>query len=333
MENFHPSRNAVATMHVSFLLFASLGTSAIVTQPVIPITRVKDVAPALALITPAPAVDYQAIFARDKIATCGYISGKAASPLTCPQSYMCTSTMFGAGWGCCDQIQCKGNYHVCVDYGGNQCPGLDDDTCSSIYTSILKCSSADPSCIKYARSKSVGDFTTEFSLGCGKSSETILALITPVSGQGGDNAAATSSPGGSAQATNSPSNADGGNSNNSSNKSNKLSVGEIAGIVSPIVGVIVAVVIGWWKRHQVVWCFTCGARGHKNSRIDGGGNRLKPIPPKYNGDYRPVNPQPEFGPTPYHSNQSFPVYNQPYPQSYQASNPNISTQWRVYNGN
>lgn len=77
MENFLPSRNAVATMLFSFLLFTSLGTGAIVTQPVIPITRVKDVAPALALITPAPAVDSQAIFARDNIATCGYISGKA----------------------------------------------------------------------------------------------------------------------------------------------------------------------------------------------------------------------------------------------------------------
>lgn len=62
-------------MLFSLLLFSSLGTSAIVTQHRLPITRVMDVAPSL--ITPAPVVDYQAIFARDSVPTCGYVSGKA----------------------------------------------------------------------------------------------------------------------------------------------------------------------------------------------------------------------------------------------------------------
>lgn len=75
MENLHSSTNAVATMLFHLLFFTSLGTGAIVTKPVLPLTRKVDAAPAL--ITPAPIVDYQAIFARDKAATCGYVSGNA----------------------------------------------------------------------------------------------------------------------------------------------------------------------------------------------------------------------------------------------------------------
>ena len=74
METLHFSRNPVVTMLLSFLVSASLGTPAIVTQPVLPTTRAMDVAPAL--ITPAPVVDHQAIFARDNVATCGYVRGK-----------------------------------------------------------------------------------------------------------------------------------------------------------------------------------------------------------------------------------------------------------------
>lgn len=75
MKNLHSSINAVANILFSLLLFVSLGTSAIVTQQSLPVTRVVDVAPGL--ITPAPEVDYQAIFARGNVATCGYVSGKA----------------------------------------------------------------------------------------------------------------------------------------------------------------------------------------------------------------------------------------------------------------
>lgn len=75
LENLHDSLNAMATMLFSLLLFTSLGTSAIVTQHRLPITRVVDNAPSL--ITPAPVIDYHAIFARDSVPTCGYVSGKA----------------------------------------------------------------------------------------------------------------------------------------------------------------------------------------------------------------------------------------------------------------
>lgn len=87
-------------------------------------------------VTPGPEIDSKGIFARANIATCGYVSGNAgeksknshvlltcppyltrsASPLTCPDSYMCSST--ARGWACCDQIQCQGNYKTCEDYGG-----------------------------------------------------------------------------------------------------------------------------------------------------------------------------------------------------------------------
>lgn len=249
---------------------------------------------------------------------------------------------------------------------------------STPLTTVIFSPSAAPSCVTYARSRSVGDLSTQISLGCGTASGTILVLVSPVNGQG-DNAKATSAPGGKSapisstdvaqsvdvtgfsptsgatQTTNDPSNTGGANpskNNNNSNNSSKLSVGEIAGIVIPIVAIIIAVVIGWWKRHQVVWCCTCGRHGDKHSqrptRIDGGepssyGNRLRPIPPNQYGDYRPVN----NGPSPYTSNQSFPAHNQFQPSfPPQASNPSISTQqtfpngrqapqptWRVYYGN
>ena len=310
----------------------------------------------------------------------------SASPLTCPPSYMCTSTTveYYPGWGCCDQIQCQGNYNACQDYGGNICQNGDETFCSILYSSILKwwvfktvdkpsvllstplttvffSSSAAPSCVTYARSRSVGDLKTEISLGCGTTGGTILALVSPVNGQG-NTAGATSAPGGksapvsstdvaqsvdvtgisstpdAAKNTNDPSNTSGANSSN--NNSSKLSVGEIAGIVVPVVALIVSVVIGWWKRHQVIWCCTCGRHGHKHSqrptRIDGGepssyGNNLRPIPPNQYGDYRPVN-------NPYSSTHSFPVHN-PFPQ---GSHPGVSAQqtfqppqstWRVYAGN
>lgn len=81
MDHLHYSRNAVAAILFSLLFFSSLGTSAIVTQHGVPITGVVDVAPAL--ITPAPVVDFQAIFARDSVATCGYVSGKAGKHRHC----------------------------------------------------------------------------------------------------------------------------------------------------------------------------------------------------------------------------------------------------------
>ena len=246
---------------------------------------------------------------------------------------------------------------------------------STPLTTMMLSSSAAPSCVTYLRSRSVGDLMTEISLGCGKAGGTILALVSTVNGQG-DNAEATSAPGGNSapisstdvaqsvdvtgfsptsdatQITDAPSNTGGASPSKNNNNGSKLSVGEIAGIVSPIVGIIIAVVIGWWRRHQVVWCCTCGRHGHKHSQrpthIDGDeppsyGNNLGPIPSNQYGGYRPVNNDP----SPYTSNQSFPVYNQFQPAPHpQAFNPSIPTQqtfpnggqgpqptWKVYAGN
>ena len=215
-------------------------------------------------------------------------------------------------------------------------------------------SSAAPSCVTYMRTRSVGDFTVEYSLGCGKVSGPIWVLVSTAGAQG-DNAAATSARGGnsapassidagqstdvfgssvssgSAQPTNNPSNTNSGssssdNSNSDNNKSNKLSVAELIGIIVPVVAMILAVVVGWWKRHQVLWCCTCGWRGHQHSEIDGhepSGNRLRPMPPTHNGGYGPVNTQPDY--PPYHSSQNIHIYTQ-------ASNPSIPTPQMFHNG-
>jgi hypothetical protein len=141
-----------------------------------------------------PAKIPHALFARD-IATCGYISGNSAYPLTCPGGYSCTSTVQDlVGWACCNQIQCVGNYRKCADYGAGVCSDefdLDASACSSIYTSILSCSdSAAPSCFVYARSTKIGDLETAYSYGCGASGGTVLVLATTTGAEG---AAATSS--------------------------------------------------------------------------------------------------------------------------------------------
>lgn len=90
------------------------------------------------MITQAPQLEDHPLFARGDVSTCGFVSGDANSPLTCPTSYSCTSTVQDLiGWACCNQIQCAGNYRTCVNYGAQLCNGLDNADCSSIYTSIL----------------------------------------------------------------------------------------------------------------------------------------------------------------------------------------------------
>ncbi|MCJ1348701.1 hypothetical protein MMC31_006934 [Peltigera leucophlebia] len=311
-------------------------------------------------VTPGPEIGSKGIFARANIATCGYISGNAASPLTCPESYMCSSTVLyaGAGWGCCDQIQCQGNYNVCVDYGGNLCPNFESQLCKNIYTSILSCSSDAPACVTYARSKSLGDLRTDYSLGCGKSAGTILALISTTAG-GGKASKPTSTAGGTTNSTPnaavtqsadgaSSSNAPGpstgstttGSSKGSSNK--KLSTGEIAAIVIPIVAIIAAFIIGWWKRHQVTWLLTCGAFGYKHSerplREEGHRPYATPLGPMpSHANYGPIKMQPDPPPIytaqrPFlHPNQSqhgaLPPRNTPSPyQNFQASQPFLPRQ-------
>ncbi len=48
-------------------------------------------------------------------------------------------------------------------------------------------------------------------------------------------------------------------------KDKGLSTEVIVSIVIPIVAMIAAIIVTWWKRHQVLWCLTCGVRGDKHS--------------------------------------------------------------------
>lgn len=224
------------------------------------------------LITQAPRVDVNSLFARGDVSTCGFVSGDVKSPLTCPTSYSCTSTVQDMiGWACCDQIQCAGNYRICADYGAQLCAGgLDASDCSSIYTSILSCSSAAPSCFSYARSLSLGAVSTYFSLACGQTSGTVLALQTFL---GGNSPAAGTAASSTAPGQSSPfSTASNVGSSPTESSPSSLSAGEKAGIIVTsvgvavtMVGVAVAIMVGWWKPHQVLWLVTCGRRGCKRS--------------------------------------------------------------------
>ncbi|KAF6222007.1 hypothetical protein HO133_001975 [Letharia lupina] len=196
------------------------------------------------LITQAPRVDVNSLFARGDVSTCGFVSGDVKSPLTCPTSYSCTSTVQDMiGWACCDQIQCAGNYRICADYGAQLCAGgLDASDCSSIYTSILSCSSAAPSCFSYARSLSLGAVSTYFSLACGQTSGTVLALQTFL---GGNSPAAGTAASSTAPGQSSPfSTASNVGSSPTESSPSSLSAGEKAGIIVTSVGVAVTMCSG-----------------------------------------------------------------------------------------
>lgn len=47
--------------------------------------------------------------------------------------------------------------------------------------------------------------------------------------------------------------------------SSGLSAGEKGGIVVACVAIAVAIVVGWWKKHQVLWLVTFGRRGYKKT--------------------------------------------------------------------
>ena len=114
---------------------------------------------AKSIITPPPA--FHGKLFRRAIATCGYIRGNSgtnisvpsaadptlgliillASPLTCPDSYNCITTIIAhEAFACCNSIECLDNWGLCQNYGENNCQGynLDADICSSIYGSILR---------------------------------------------------------------------------------------------------------------------------------------------------------------------------------------------------
>ncbi|KAL2045623.1 hypothetical protein N7G274_002051 [Stereocaulon virgatum] len=274
------------------------------------------------LITLSPAIGENILFGRQALATCGYVSGNGASPLTCPSGYSCTSTIqLMPQWACCNQIECLGNYRMCADYGAELCSfALDAAQCSNIYTSILSCTSDAPSCISYVRSTNIDDTNLYTSLACGQSSKTILALATTTGGKGQAAPSSTLAVGGTAAAVTSfslggsaPGSSQGsGQGSNSPPSDNGLSGGAIGGLVVASVAVVVAIIVGWWKRHQVVWFFTCGAygdrhtvrhqpanHGHQMFGLDGNANGGQG-PPVPNGVY---NGRPGF--SGYRSPQSF----------------------------
>lgn len=262
-----PLKNLDMTMAYLALFFLTLWPLVALSFPDRYLAHARD-----PVITQAPRLDDHSLFARGDVATCGFVSGDAKSPLTCPTSYSCTSTVQDLiGWACCDQIQCAGNYYTCVDYGAQLCDDdLGDAACSSIYTSILSCSSAAPSCFSYARSLSLGAESTYYSLACGQTSGTVLALqtslgakspaaVTGASSTAFGQASPTSSAGSSSSLTSDTS------PSSSPPSSSGLSAGEWAGVGVACLAISVAIMVGWWKKHQVLWLVTCGRRGYKKS--------------------------------------------------------------------
>ncbi|KAF1993614.1 hypothetical protein P154DRAFT_395171, partial [Amniculicola lignicola CBS 123094] len=135
------------------------------------------------VITSAPVI-HSDVFKRD-IATCGFIRGNSALPLTCPQNYNCITTFrFVLAFGCCNNIECLDNWATCREYGQNNCMGvnLDEAVCSSIYGSILKCSQEAPHCFRYARTSALGATDTFYSYSCGSATQDVLVLATATNG-------------------------------------------------------------------------------------------------------------------------------------------------------
>lgn len=70
----------------------------------------------------------------------------------------------------------------------------------------------------------------------------------------------------SASASSSSSSGSGSLPSPTPSSSSPLSTGEKAGIAVACVAMAVAIVVGWWKKHQVLWFITCGRRGYKKSK-------------------------------------------------------------------
>ncbi|USP81105.1 hypothetical protein yc1106_08379 [Curvularia clavata] len=142
-------------------------------------TLASPTVPLTSAITPAPYVNGN-LFKR-LIATCGFIRGDSASPVTCGAGYNCVTTIRTAlGFACCNNVECSNNWGACRAYGQTDCMGydLDEGTCSSILGSILQCSQEAPYCYQYALSTGRGATDTYFSLACGTTSEDVLMLAT-----------------------------------------------------------------------------------------------------------------------------------------------------------
>lgn len=136
-------------------------------------------------------------------------------------------------------------------------------------------SEGSPSCATYVRTE--GGFMVKSSLSCGETGGVIQVYpnTTPEKGNGNQ---ATRVPAGNSASNTWPSStqsADGvdalspsavssvdqtpiNESQPKTKNSNELSRGEITAIVIPIVAMIVAVIVAWWKPHQVLRALTCG---------------------------------------------------------------------------
>ncbi|KAF2147812.1 hypothetical protein K461DRAFT_325236 [Myriangium duriaei CBS 260.36] len=131
-------------------------------------------------ITPAPIFDLEARQVRPA-SVCGYVSGDPKSPLNCPSGFTCATTAkILSVFRCCNQITCQNNYQTCRNNGDPICPyaNLSDDTCSSIYGSILSCPADQPVCNQYQRSSSLGASSTDIQWFCGTDTTPVLVLAT-----------------------------------------------------------------------------------------------------------------------------------------------------------
>lgn len=157
---------------------------------------------------------------RRDVQTCGYVSGNsgqymfdatsrnciadhpAASPLTCPAGYTCTSQIYGyIAWACCKMSKRLAHMrrlwrstmrwtgprrmfqhlHFHTDLVIESSPPV---TTISFPTDQITCSSeADPSCFYYVRSSSLGDTAFHSSLGCGPSSDSVAVLAIATNGK------------------------------------------------------------------------------------------------------------------------------------------------------
>ncbi|KAF2850939.1 hypothetical protein T440DRAFT_423772, partial [Plenodomus tracheiphilus IPT5] len=138
---------------------------------------------ATSVITPPPIIHDE--LAKRALATCGYVSGNSASPLTCPNGYNCATAMHtDYVFGCCNNIECLDDWGWCRDFGQGGCEGYDlgEAVCTSIFGPVLQCSSEAPHCYRYARTSVRGDSTTFFSRACGTASADVLVLATATNG-------------------------------------------------------------------------------------------------------------------------------------------------------
>jgi len=135
--------------------------------------------PATALVTASSSPPtLNALRPRDRVDTCGFVSGDIASPMTCSAGYTCSSVGLVMDiMACCNKVTCTDDPRTCIPHLGTDCP--DTSECSEIYTSVLYCSQAAPACVTYQRITSVGDPNSLVCYACGNASTQIVALVTP----------------------------------------------------------------------------------------------------------------------------------------------------------